>query len=260
MHDAGVRRRCHEPVDGRVVHGRRVDVRVLRGNPAVPGPVWRSRSRSAAQGERRAGSTLKSARPTATMGGTQFGLALYELNIDGICANHASRRQGRARAMVHPARCRTDLVQEHCALEGICTVDAANELMPTFIADFNRRCRLLFADLVRPHRPFGDDEHLDSIFSPARSAQGHAEPHAALRERQLYLLADTELFRRFIFKGCVDVFQYPDGEIRSARAASRCPTRATISSAQSTRAKISREQATRTGAASRSEARAGTAR
>lgn len=147
--------------------------------------------------------------PSATggYGHTQFGRALYELNIDGICANTpaAKGRVERAHLTLQ------DRLVKELRLEGICTIDAANELMPTFIADFNRRFGKLPRDRHDAHRPLREDEHLDSIFA-WRETRKVTQNLTLHYERKLYLLPDTEANRRFIGK-YVDVFQYPDGEI-----------------------------------------------
>ncbi|CAG9191760.1 hypothetical protein BVI1335_110052 [Burkholderia vietnamiensis] len=73
---------------------------------------------------------------TAGKGVTQFGRALYELNVDAFCAN-SSQAQGRVeRADLTTLQGR--LVKE-LRLRGISTREAANTYAPSFIADFNRR-------------------------------------------------------------------------------------------------------------------------
>jgi hypothetical protein len=96
-------------------------------------------------------------------------------------------------------------------LEGISTIDAANELMPTFIADYNRRFGKLPRDRHDAHRAVRDDENLDRIFTwrELRKVNGNL---ALNYERKLYLLSDTPGNRRYRGK-YVDVLQYPDGRI-----------------------------------------------
>jgi homeodomain-containing protein len=152
--------------------------------------------------------------PSATggYGHTQFARALYELNIDGICANTpaAKGRVERAHLTLQ------DRLVKELRLERIATIDAANELMPTFIADYNRRFGKLPRERHDAHRPVRDDENLDSIFAwrETRKVTSNLTLHY---ERKLYLLVDTRAHRRFIGK-YVDVFQFPDGriEIRAA--------------------------------------------
>ena len=68
-----------------------------------------------------------------TSGFTQFGRALYELNIDIICANtpQAKGRVERANQTLQ------DRLVKELRLRGIDTIAAANAYAPEFIADFN---------------------------------------------------------------------------------------------------------------------------
>jgi hypothetical protein len=150
-------------------------------------------------------SNLKSA--TGGDGHTQFGRALYELNIDGICANTpaAKGRVERAHLTLQ------DRLVKELRLEGISTIDAANALMPSFIDDYNRRFGKLPRDRHNAHRAIRDDEHLDTIFAwrETRKVTSNLTLHY---ERKLYLLLDTPTNRRYCGK-YVDVLQYPDGRI-----------------------------------------------
>lgn len=94
-------------------------------------------------------------------GHTQFGRALYELNIDGICANTPA-----AKGRVEQAHLTLqDRFVKELRLEGISTIDAANALMPSFIYDYNRRFGKLPRDRHNAYRAIRDDEHLDTIFA-----------------------------------------------------------------------------------------------
>jgi hypothetical protein len=145
-------------------------------------------------------------------GHTQFGRALYELNIDGICANTpaAKGRVERAHLTLQ------DRLVKEMRLERISTIEAANALMPGFIATYNAR----FAKPPRgshdAHRPIRVDENLDSIFA-WRELRKVTQNLTLHYERKLYLLFDTPQNRRLIGK-YLDVFQFPDGriEIRAA--------------------------------------------
>lgn len=94
-------------------------------------------------------------------GHTQFARALFELNIDGLCANTAGAKGRVERAHLTLQ----DRLVKELRLQGICTVDAANEFMPSFIDDYNRRFGKLPRDRHDAHRPIRDDEDLDLIFS-----------------------------------------------------------------------------------------------
>jgi hypothetical protein len=140
-------------------------------------------------------------------GHTQFGRALYELNIDGICANTpaAKGRVERAHQTLQ------DRLVKELRLQGISTIDATNALMPSFIYDYNRRFGKLPRDRHNAHRAIRDDEHLDTIFAwrETRKVTSNLTLHY---ERKLYLLPDTPTNRRYAGK-YVDVLQYPDGRI-----------------------------------------------
>lgn len=70
-----------------------------------------------------------------TFGLTQFGRALYELNIDIICSNTP---QAKGRVERANQRLQDRLVKEF-RLRGISTVEAANAYAPDFIREFNTR-------------------------------------------------------------------------------------------------------------------------
>ena len=140
-------------------------------------------------------------------GHTQFGRALYELNIDGICANTpaAKGRVERAHQTLQ------DRLVKELRLHGISTIEAANAFMPTFIADYNGRFGKAPRDTHDAHRPVRTDEDLDSIFSwrELRKVTKNLTLHY---ERKLYLLTETPHARRLIGK-YAEVFQFPDGRI-----------------------------------------------
>jgi hypothetical protein len=153
---------------------------------------------------------LKSA--TGGDGHTQFGRALYELNIDGICANTpaAKGRVERAHLTLQ------DRLVKELRLEGISAIEAANALMPSFIEAYNARFSKAPRDTYDAHRALRADEDLDSIFA-WRELRKVTQNLTLHYERKLYLLADTPQNRRLIGK-YIDVFQFPDGciQIRAA--------------------------------------------
>jgi Winged helix-turn helix len=153
---------------------------------------------------------LKSA--TGGDGHTQFGRALYELNIDGICANTpaAKGRVERAHQTLQ------DRLVKELRLRGISTIDAANAFMPAFLVDYNARFGKAPRDSHDAHRSIRTDEDLDSIFA-WRELRKVTQNLTLHYERKLYLLADTPKNRRLIGK-YIDVFQFPDGriEVRAA--------------------------------------------
>jgi Homeodomain-like domain len=150
-------------------------------------------------------------------GHTQFGRALYELNIDGLCANTpaAKGRVERAHLTLQ------DRLVKELRLHGISTIDAANELMPAYIADYNRRFAKLPRDRHDSHRPLRSDEDLDAIFA-WRELRKVTQNLTLHYDRKLYLLEDKPRNRRYIGK-YLDVFQYPDGRIEIKAAGIALP-------------------------------------
>jgi hypothetical protein len=92
-----------------------------------------------------------------TSGLTQFGQALYELNIDIICANtpQAKGRVERANQTLQ------DRLVKELRLRGISTIEAANAYAPEFMADFNVRFGKEPRNPKNMHRPVAEHEQLD---------------------------------------------------------------------------------------------------
>ena len=145
-------------------------------------------------------------------GHTQFGRVLYELNIDGICANTAAAKGRVERAHLTLQ----DRLVKELRLQGISTIDAANAFMPTFMADYNERFATLPRNGHDAHRPIRADEDLDLIFT-WRETRKVTQNLTLHYERKLYLLPDIAAHRRLIGK-YIDVVQYPNGtiELRAA--------------------------------------------
>ncbi len=144
---------------------------------------------------------------TSGDGHTQFGRALFELNIEGICAN-SSQAKGRVERTHLTLQ---DRLVKELRLREINTIDAANAYVPHFIADYNSR----FAKPPRSnhdmHRPVRTDEDMSLIFAwrePRRVTQNLTIQY----DKTLYLLADTPETRR-LAGHYIDVYHYPDGHI-----------------------------------------------
>jgi hypothetical protein len=93
-----------------------------------------------------------------TSGLTQFGRALYELNIDIICANtpQAKGRVERANQTLQ------DRLVKELRLRGISTIEAANAYAPEFIREFNTRFGKEPRNAKDMHRPLAAHENLDA--------------------------------------------------------------------------------------------------
>jgi transposase len=157
---------------------------------------------------------------TTAVGGpgyTQFGRALYELNIDGICANTAAAKGRVERAHLTLQ----DRLVKELRLQGISTIEAANAFMPAFMEAYNAR----FAKIPRKgydaHRAVRADEDLELIFA-WRELRKVTKVLTLHYERKLYLLADTAANRRLIGK-YIEIFQYPDGRVEIRVAGQSLP-------------------------------------
>ncbi|MGF6899466.1 ISNCY family transposase [Paraburkholderia sp. GAS348] len=158
---------------------------------------------------------------TATTGGkgvTHFGRAMFELNINGLCAN-SSQAKGRVERANLTLQ---DRLVKELRLRGIDTQEAANAYAPRFIADYNTRFGKAPRSAFNAHRPLREDENLDTILT-------WREPRRVTRsltlqyDRVIYLLDDTEANRRLVGR-YIDVYEYPDGriEIRADGVALPC--------------------------------------
>jgi hypothetical protein len=116
-------------------------------------------------------------------GHTQFGRALYELNIESLCAN-SSQAKGRVERANLTLQGR--LVKE-LRLQGISTMEAANAFAPTFMADFNRRFAKPPRNDFDAHRPVRSDEDLDLIFT-FREKRTVSQALTLQYDKRLYLL------------------------------------------------------------------------
>jgi len=101
-------------------------------------------------------------------GYTQFGRALYELNIDILCAN-SSPAKGRVERMNGTLQ---DRLVKELRLRGISSMAAANAYAPTFIADFNARFAKVPKSVFDAHRPLRGDEAVRQGDVPARGSAG----------------------------------------------------------------------------------------
>ncbi len=156
----------------------------------------------------------------AAIGGpgfTQFGRALYELNIDGICANTAAAKGRVERAHLTLQ----DRLVKELRLQGISDIEAANVFMPHFIEDYNARFAKVPRDPHDAHRALRSDEDMDLIFC-WRELRKVTKALTLHYERKLYLLADTAANRRLIGK-YIEVFQFPDGRVELRVAGDALP-------------------------------------
>lgn len=140
-------------------------------------------------------------------GYTQFGRAMYELNIESICAN-SSQAKGRVERANLTLQ---DRLVKELRLQGISTMAAGNAYAPCFIADFNRRFAKAPRNDFDAHRPLRADEDLTLIFT-VRETRLVSSRLTLQHDKFLYLLVDTKEARAQIGKD-IDVVEYPDGRI-----------------------------------------------
>jgi len=140
-------------------------------------------------------------------GYTQFGRALYELNIDILCAN-SSPAKGRVERMNGTLQ---DRLLKELRLRGISSMDAANAYAPTFIADFNARFAKVPKSDFDAHRPLRGDEDLARIFS-WREWRKVSASLTLQYDKVMYLLEDLPEHRQLIHR-YIEVADYPDGHV-----------------------------------------------
>ncbi|AXW62111.1 integrase (plasmid) [Ralstonia solanacearum] len=140
-------------------------------------------------------------------GYTQFGRALFELNIDILCAN-TSQAKGRVERMNGVLQ---DRLVKELRLRGIGSMEAANAYAPTFIADFNARFAKVPRSDFDAHRPLRGDEDLARIFC-WREWRKVSQSLTLQYAKVMYLLEDRPESRRWIHR-YVEVAEYPDGKI-----------------------------------------------
>jgi hypothetical protein len=156
---------------------------------------------------------------TADKGITQFGRALYELNVDTFCAN-SSQAKGRVERANLTLQ---DRLVKELRLRGIDTQAAANVYAPHFIADFNNRFGKAPKSDYNAHRPLRDDEDLDSVLT-SRASRCVSNTLTVQYDRVLYLLDDSPVTRALIHH-YLDVYEYPDGRIEIVANGTALPYR-----------------------------------
>ncbi len=152
---------------------------------------------------------FRSAQPAtrSDKGMTHFGRAMYELNIENICAN-SSQAKGRVERANLTLQ---DRLVKELRLRGISNKEAANAFIQRFIADFNARFAKPPKSNFNAHRPLREDENLDTIFTwrePRRVTRSLTVQY----DRVIYLLDDTAQTRKLINQ-YIKIYEYPDGRI-----------------------------------------------
>lgn len=139
---------------------------------------------------------------------TEFGRALFELNIDLICAN-SSQAKGRVERANKTLQ---DRLIKEMRLAGINSIEEANAWLPTFIEDFNHRFARAPYSLHDAHRPVRESaDELDDIFTRQRS-RVLTRALTIQYDKVVYLIEPTDTTERLIGKP-VMVYDYPDGTV-----------------------------------------------
>jgi hypothetical protein len=140
-------------------------------------------------------------------GVTQYGRALYELNIETWCAN-SSQAKGRVERANLTLQ---DRLVKELRLRGIVTKEAANAYAPCFMADYNARFGKLPRSAFDAHRPVREDEDLDRILC-WRVPRKVSNVLTLQYDRVIYLLDDTPANRSLIHT-YIEVVEYPNGVV-----------------------------------------------
>jgi hypothetical protein len=156
---------------------------------------------------------------TAGKGVTQFGRALYQLNIEAFCAN-SSQAKGRVERANLTLQ---DRLVKELRLRNISTQEAANAYAPSFIADFNRRFGKPPKSDHDAHRLLRADENLRQILA-YRVARKVSNALTVQCDRVMYLLQDTAANRRLMHE-YIEVVEYQDGTIEIQAAGRVLPYR-----------------------------------
>ena len=144
---------------------------------------------------------------TSGNGLTQFGRALHELNIDIIYAN-SSQAKGRVERVNKTLQ---DRLIKELRLEGINTIEQANEYLPTFIEQFNAKFGKEPANPTDLHRSLTELDQLDEIMS-WQEDRTVSHSLTVQYDRVVYLLEPTDVAKDLQRKK-VRVYDYPDGTL-----------------------------------------------
>jgi hypothetical protein len=124
-------------------------------------------------------------------GVSQFGRALRELNIEGICANspEAKGRVERTNGTLQ------DRLVKELRLRGLNDPISATPFLPEFMADYNARFAKPPRVAYDAHRPLRPEEDLDQIFTWQETRQISRQLTVNYK-RDLYVLEDSLENRR----------------------------------------------------------------
>lgn len=140
-------------------------------------------------------------------GHTQFARALFDLNIDGICAN-SSQAKGRVERAHQTLQ---DRLVKELRLRKISSIEDANAYAQEFVDDYNKRFSKPPKNAHNAHRPVRDDEDLNLIFT-WREPRCVSKSLTVQYDKRLLMLQDTAQNRKLASR-YIEVYHYPDGSI-----------------------------------------------
>jgi hypothetical protein len=138
-------------------------------------------------------------------GMTQFGRALHELNIDIICAN-SPQAKGRVERAFGTLQ---DRLVKELRLARIDTIEAANNWLPTFMEDHNRRFAKPPKNSKDLHRPLVAKEDLTEILTTRHERTLSA--NLTVHYDRMVLLLEPNATSRPLAGKRVMIVNYPDG-------------------------------------------------
>jgi hypothetical protein len=140
-------------------------------------------------------------------GMTQFGRSLHALNIDILCANtpQAKGRVERANKTLQ------DRLVKELRLQGISTIAAGNELLPSFLADYNTRFGKEPHNPKNLHRPLSVGDDLTDVF--AWREERTVSKSLTLQYDKVVFLLEPNAITRELRRKRVTVVDYPDGRL-----------------------------------------------
>jgi hypothetical protein len=140
-------------------------------------------------------------------GMTQFGRALKALTIEIICAN-SSQAKGRVERANKTLQ---DRLVKELRLAGICTMEAGNAFLPTFMADYNARFAKAPFNDKDLHRPMTPRDRLDEAFT-WRAERTLSQSLTLQYDNILFMIEPSEFAQAAIGQR-VEVVDFPDGRL-----------------------------------------------
>ena len=140
-------------------------------------------------------------------GMTQFGRALFELNVDIICAN-SPQAKGRVERCFGTLQ---DRLVKEMRLAGICDRDAANAFLPRFLEDYNARFGKLAQSSQNAHRRVDDRANLSDVFA-WKEQRTVTNSLTVQYDQIMFLLEPTEITKPLARKR-ITIIDYPDGRL-----------------------------------------------